>query len=204
MDDDIAQYALETSLGLLNFTVKINGKVLQENDSLLARCSMVRIQGEQGEDLKGAVGVIVRCSTLKALRQFTFECQWDTKSKVPRGRPECEAGLNGLRWTSDAETVMVATEDVAGLQHRLQRSQNMSGGLRRCLSELTPDLDHLVFSFKDDGFIIRLTEIPANESFQLHYAVAWNGYPESVSEGTWLAVSALNDALAQVTVDKQG
>lgn len=67
----------------------------------------------------------------------------------------------------------------------------MTQGLRRCLSEITPELDHLVFSYKDDGFIIRLTEIPANEVFQLHYIVAWNTHPEPESEATWLKMNSI-------------
>ena len=188
--DDRPTHLLETPLGMLRVFVRLNGAVMDSHDSDAASFRVVPQEWSVG-DVAGAQGVVLQCSTRKKIRQLTFECRWDDGAAAGRGRPECDTGVNALRWSGDGHTVLVGTEDSGAIQKRASRGHNMTSGLGRCFEEITPELEHLVFWPKEDGFITRLTDIPAKEMFQLHYAVTWNAHPEPTSEATWLALSGL-------------
>ena len=203
MDGAVPKYIFNTPLGSLETFVRVNGKIVEKEDIEVAEVRLSPVleysyklhngDGTVATEKKNCYGVHIRCATKKKIRQLTFECRWKSTSKITRGRPECDKGINALRWTENGHTVLVGTEDADSLIDRMRRRDHISPGFRHCLEEITPELDHLVFGYKDDGFIIRLTEIPANESAQVFFTITWGEHPEPESEATWLLMYKLHE-----------
>lgn len=207
MTEQVPEYLVETPLGGLRMFVRVNGQIVKTQDLAVAQCQVMPVDFSYHVHIDQKVkvapepkhGVMFRCSTRKEIRQLTFECRWEETAMANRGRPESDKGINALRWTAEGQTVLVGTEDAESLQGRVTQGKHITQGLGHCLGEITPELDHLIFGYKDDGFIIRLTEIPANEVFQLYFMVTWGTHPEpSESEATWMAMDAIQDVIHSV------
>lgn len=183
---------IDTPLGLLVSRFRIDGKNPETSAELARSCEINEESIIDADGIDGGRIIQIRCNAARAIRQLKFEMRWSDTAKLPRGKPECEKGINALRWTTDQHTAIIATEDVHALSNRLARGHDISPGAANYLHDLSPELDHLVFGFHDDGLSIRLTEIPANEFVQLHFALAWNPIPEPKPEATWLAVTHLS------------
>ncbi|MFP6583809.1 MAG: hypothetical protein VCD00_14815 [Candidatus Hydrogenedentota bacterium] len=152
-------------------------------------CEILEESITDADGIDGGRVVRIRYNADRAIRQLKFEMRWSDTTYLPRGKPECEQGINALRWTTDQHTTIIATEDVHALTSRLARGHDISPDAANYLHDLSPELDHLVFGFHNDGLSIRLTEIPKNEFVQLHFVLAWNPIPEPKPEATWLAVN---------------
>lgn len=182
----------ETPLGTLRARLRIDGKESAHTPLLLEACQFL-MESLPESEIAGGQLVTFRLESTHAVRQLKLNLRWAAGESGLRGKPECDDGVNGLRFTSDTYTVLLATEDVDALQKRVHQENRISAGAAPYLHDLSPKLDHLVFGFHDDGVSIRLTDMPANESVELHFAVAWNPIPEPTPEATWHACTSAFD-----------
>lgn len=182
----------DTPLGTLRARLRIDGKESAHTPLLLEACQFA-MDSLQESQIAGGQLVTLRLESTHAVRQLKLNLRWAAGDSELRGKPECDAGVNGLRFTTDSHTVLLATEDVDALQKRVDQENRISAGAAPYLHDLSPELDHLVFGFHDDGMSIRLTDMPANEFVELHFAVTWNPTPEPTPEATWLVCTSTFD-----------
>lgn len=178
----------ETPLGPLECRLRIDGMEAQRTERLLQSAELTRQPLPDAEDVDDGFVALVRCLPESPIRQLKFELRWQDVSGFARPRPITVRGTNALRWMTDEHVAVLGTEDVDALRRRMQAGETMGLDAALYLNDLGDDLDHLVFGFHDDGLSIRLTEIPARELVQLHFAVAWNTHPEATPDAAWYAV----------------
>lgn len=178
----------DTPLGGLECRLRIDGTEADRTEKLLASAELIRQPLSDTEDIDDGFVALVRCLPQYPIRQFKFELRWRDVTSFTRPQPITVRGTNAIRWTTEDYIAVLATEDVHALRKRVDAGVTMGLDSALYLHDLGDDLDHLVFGFHDDGLSIRLTEIPARELVQLHFAVAWNANPESTPDAAWYAV----------------
>lgn len=179
---------LNTPLGPLECRLRVDAVDTERSATLLTATSLEQRPLPHATDVEDGVVIMARLLPEFPIRQLKFEMRWVEPQGLSRPKPRSERGTNALLWKTDSHVAAIGTEDVNALAKRVQVGETMGLDSALYLQDLNDELDHLVFGHHDNGMSIRLTEIPARELIQLHFAVAWSANPEPVPDAAWYAI----------------
>ena len=177
--DPIAQ--VSTPMGEVHLCVCYDGDYIQAKGG---ECQ-VEVKYLDTDSVEAACLAEIQLSPTRSVRQLQVHCRWEESHTVGRGRPEPSVGKNALRWENDSHTLVIASEDVESLKKQAE----LPSEIHDALADITPDIDHLVYEYKDDGFIVRLSSLGKNESISLKFLIVRDTLPERSPAGTWSIVT---------------
>ena len=164
-----------TPLGEVHLRVRYDGEFIQaESEECLIELKML-----DTAMVEAAYLAEVHLAPTRSVSQLQVHCRWEASITLGRARPEPSAGKNALRWASESHILVIASDDVEALK----RCPRLPSRIRSVLTEITPELDHLVFEYRDDGLIVRLSDLGKGETIGLKFLIVWDRLPERSQEG---------------------
>lgn len=162
---------LETPLGRIRFVAHAKPHM---NSACELRLRVVEpsVSLPPGMSVNRTRAVVLRVRAQAGLESLSFCCQVCADIA---GEPESGEHLDAQSFETQADRVLVGTEDCEALSSRMPAL---------CLEkEVCKPVRYL-----KDGFRIQLENIPAGLSVGLHFLVAENSNPEPVDCSAWYAV----------------
>ena len=184
-------HTVATPFGELHLYIRADGQLITTESEL---CT-VREHSFSEANTEGGSLVQLHLTPAKSVKHLQAHCRWSSIESIGRGRPEHCPGRNILRWTDDSHTCLLATEDVSALRKRMSPGSN----LHTILSEITSEMDHLVFEHRDDGITIRLSELSPRDPLELTFLIVWDSLhaSSSIDRCTLIAMGEWSEYLTE-------
>lgn len=125
-----------------------------------------------GMSVLDCYGVVLQVKVPQPVVDLRFHAFLDPNFVAGSGASTGE-GLEALEWTGQNTVMLIGTEDREYLEKRLPH-----GIVLPC----DP------FSYSAESLSIHVAKIPSGQLLSLHFVLAWNELPETVSPSCWFAV----------------